>query len=228
MPARAPRDTISRVEPMQESAQVPPDAPAAAPPTRRAAMPPELVAALDALRGNHGNERDASALEAWLRPRLVAYFAACGAPASERADLVQIVLRRVFAGVSGLRELARFEPWLFTIARNVARTQGERRARDPLGRAAEVTAVEAGGRLAVTEPDPESRLLAVERVELLERGIRELPARQRQCLLLRVRQELSYEEIGALLELSAHTVRNHLAEARARLRRLLGDEEAEG
>jgi RNA polymerase sigma-70 factor (ECF subfamily) len=212
---------------MQESAQVPPDAPAGTPPPRRASLPPELASALDALREGRGDEHDASALETWLRPRLTAYFAACGAPANEHPDLVQIVLRRVFASVSGLRELARFEPWLFTIARNVARTQGERRARDPLGRAAEVTAVDSGGRLAAKEPDPEARLLAAERVARLERGIRELPARQRQCLLLRVRRELSYEEIGTLLELSAHTVRNHLAEARARLRRLLGDGEAE-
>ena len=127
--------------------------------------------------------------------------------------------------MTGLRELARFEPWLFTIARNVARSQGERRARDPLGRAEELADADGRGRLAAAGPDPESRLLASERVAFVEHAIRELPARQRQCLLLRVRQELSYEEIGALLALSAHTVRNHLAEARERLRQLLAARE---
>jgi DNA-directed RNA polymerase specialized sigma24 family protein len=43
-------------------------------------------------------------------------------------------------------------------------------------------------------------------------------------LLLRVREELSYDEIAEMLRLSVNTVRNHLAEARKNLRRMLKTE----
>lgn len=211
---------------MQPSAQVPPPVPEGPEPVRLPALPAELAGVLEALRAGRGGEREAGVVAEWLRPRLGAYFAACRVAEADRPDLVQNVLRRVLSGMSGLRELARFEPWLFTIARNVVRSRLERRAHDPLGRAEELDSAESGGRLRAAGADPEARLLAAERVAVVERALRALPARQRQCLLLRVRQELSYEEIGALLALSAHTVRNHLAEARARLRGALAATEA--
>ncbi|MBI4473804.1 MAG: sigma-70 family RNA polymerase sigma factor, partial [Acidobacteria bacterium] len=62
-----------------------------------------------------------------------------------------------------------------------------------------------------------------EQLDRTWRAVEELPAQQRQCLLLRVLQEMSYEEIATVLRLSASTVRNHLWEARLNLRRMLGD-----
>ncbi len=46
---------------------------------------------------------------------------------------------------------------------------------------------------------------------------------QRQCLLLRISQELSYEEIAGMLRLSVNTVRIHLAGAKKRLRQALSN-----
>lgn len=192
-------------------------------PDRPAGAPTELGELLESLRQGSGSERAASRLADLLSGRLAAYFGARRVPVHEIDDLVQIVLQRVFSGVHALRSGASFEPWLFTIARHVACTQGARRGRDPLLRAEPIT--EADGAVAVPSgaPDPEAILLAGEQVERLEREIRALPARQRQCLLLRALQELSYEEIGELLGISAHTVRNHLAEARETLRRHCGE-----
>jgi RNA polymerase sigma-70 factor (ECF subfamily) len=64
---------------------------------------------------------------------------------------------------------------------------------------------------------------AAERLRAVDSAIEALPPQQRQCLLLRAVEELSYEEIAATLRLSVHTVRNHLAQARQSLRRQLGD-----
>jgi RNA polymerase sigma factor (sigma-70 family) len=56
-----------------------------------------------------------------------------------------------------------------------------------------------------------------------------LPSRQRQCLLLRVREEMSYQEIAAVLRLSPLTVRNHIAQAKESLRRIVAPgKEVEG
>ena len=130
-------------------------------------------------------------------------------------------MRRVFSGVARLESTASFEGWTFTIARNLVRTHGARSARDPLARA-DAIEDEGSGWLAARSPNPESSLLAAEQVRLCERALRDLPPRQRQCLLLQVRQELSYEEIARVLDLSVNTVRNHIAQARAALRRALG------
>jgi RNA polymerase sigma-70 factor (ECF subfamily) len=186
---------------------------------RAAAVESELAQLVARLRAAPGDELALSALDRALRPRLAGYFRAGGAAPTEVDDLVQETLRRVFAGVTALRSAASFVPWLFTVARNVRSTSGARQGRDPLARAAELDGEAATSLPDSGAPDPEARLLAREAAGRLERALAELPPRQRQCLLLRVRDELSYAEIAELLGTSALTVRNHLAQARAELRR---------
>jgi len=157
-------------------------------------------------------------IDARLRPGLRRYFARGPWPPDEADDLVQKTLVRVFRNVGTLASVDAFLPWLFAIARNVRSTaaadwQARRRA-------------EPGGLdLAGDPPDdtpgarPEETAAARERVAALRRALDRLPARQRQCLLLRARDGLAYEEIATLLRLSVNTVRNHIAQARETLRR---------
>jgi RNA polymerase sigma-70 factor (ECF subfamily) len=63
--------------------------------------------------------------------------------------------------------------------------------------------------------------LEQERRAAVEAAIDDLPAQQQQCLLLRIDEEMSYEEIAGMLQISVNTVRNHLAEAKKNLRRML-------
>ncbi len=159
-----------------------------------------------------------------LRPRLLAYFQGHGLARADAEDLVQTTLARVYAGVSGLRDETRFLPWLFVIARNERRRWWEASSRQPPP--AGDGAADAAARLPDPRPDaaPESMGQAAERARAVGSAIDALPAQQRQCLLLRAVDELSYEEIAATLRLSVHTVRNHLAQARQGLRRRLGEE----
>lgn len=59
----------------------------------------------------------------------------------------------------------------------------------------------------------------------LAAALRTLPAQQRAAVVLHYYEDLSAEEVGALLGCSASTVRTHLARARTRLAVLLADEE---
>jgi RNA polymerase sigma factor (sigma-70 family) len=52
-----------------------------------------------------------------------------------------------------------------------------------------------------------------------------LPTRQRQVLYLRYRSDLTFEEIGAVLEITASAARSHATQALAALRRQLHDRE---
>jgi RNA polymerase sigma-70 factor, ECF subfamily len=158
-------------------------------------------------------------LEATLGPRLRAYFRGDASSHEDAEDLVQAVLTRVWQGLPRLADEAKFLPWLFAIARNVRRAAWQQRRQERSWRADGV---------ALTEdvPDPRSagafaEMIDAERVSALTAAIDELPAQQRQCLLLRVREELSYEEISDTLRVSLHTVRNHIAAAKKSLRKRL-------
>ncbi len=179
-------------------------------------MRDELELWVRRLRSGIEREESARRLDAHLRPRLFRYFRANSFSESESEDLVQQALLRVFQHVDGLRAEERFLPWLFTIARNLARTAGARRRRDP-GHEARAEGLEELAAEARADTEGEAR----ERLERVEAAIRSLPERQRRCLVLVVRDEMSYQEVADLLDLSPRTVRNHLAAARGRLRRLL-------
>jgi RNA polymerase sigma factor (sigma-70 family) len=103
----------------------------------------------------------------------------------------------------------------------VRRTSEERRRREP--------ALDPASALdEIADPAPADRLEETQRdrarLDALHDAMRQLPARQRQCLALQVRDGLSYEEIARTLRLSVNTVRNHLAAARESLRARLREE----
>lgn len=166
-------------------------------------------------RHRSGVDREESArrLDAELRPRLRRYFRASGFTDTEVEDLVQEALLRVFRSVGGLREEERFLPWLFVLARNLARTAGAARRREQERRAEGVDLEAVAG---AVEPHPASRARA--RLARVQQVLGVLPEQQRRCLILVARDGLSYREAADLLGLSALTVRNHLAAARRRLR----------
>jgi RNA polymerase sigma factor (sigma-70 family) len=179
----------------------------------------ELLRSVQGAR--NGGEEACRALDEYLRPRLLRYFRARSSGAEDAEDLVQKTLARVFRSIGGLENEESFLPWFFTIARNVRRTSEERRRREP--------APDPGSVLEeIADPAPPDHLEEAQldraRVEAVREAMRQLPARQRQCLALQVRDGLSYEEIAGTLRLSVNTVRNHLAAARESLRAQLREE----
>lgn len=176
-----------------------------------------LERAVRALRTGGAPDEAFAVLDARVRPRLLAYFRSHPSARREAEDLAQRTLARVAAGIGGLRAEESFVAWLFTIARNVRLTAHRR-----IQRASHLVAagIDAGDP-PDPKPTPLESGLARERMAALRAAIEELPAQQRQCFLLRVDGELSYEDVAGTLGLSVHTVRNHLALARKNLRQAL-------
>jgi RNA polymerase sigma-70 factor (ECF subfamily) len=149
------------------------------------------------------------------------------------ATLADDLAGEVFVAAFKGRE--RFDPargslraWLYGIASNVARTQArkEHRRRGATERAA-VGAVEAVSPIDTAIDD----LASQDQLQRVRAALGHLPAADRELVVLYAWEELSYEEIAAVLEIKVGTVKSRLARARARLRELVassGKEAADG
>ena len=70
-------------------------------------------------------------------------------------------------------------------------------------------------------PDQLESIIHQERKQKLRRALGELSTKTRQCLVLYVYQELSYRQIGSLLEISRETVKSRIHQAREKLKEIL-------
>jgi RNA polymerase sigma-70 factor (ECF subfamily) len=129
----------------------------------------------------------------------------------EALDLTQDAFVRAWQALPQWQPEAQFRTWLFRIASNAALDALRRR------RVVEFEPLNDAFEAAADEPDPEKRLELKRRVAALEASLAKLSAEHREILLLREVENMTYEEIGAVLGLSEGTVKSGLARARAAL-----------
>jgi RNA polymerase sigma factor (sigma-70 family) len=149
-------------------------------------------------------------------PRLTALAGRLLGDVVEAEDLTQETLLQAYLGLDRLRDPDRFSSWIYGIALNLAKMRLRSRRNgalppldvDPARLAALVAA----------EPSPAEVVEARELWSLVESALQVLPAEQRRAVLLHYVDGLSCEEIAALLDEPAGTVRVRLHRARARLR----------
>jgi RNA polymerase sigma-70 factor (ECF subfamily) len=146
----------------------------------------------------------------------------------DRADLVQETFYRAYKALDRFDPEARFRPWLITIAMNAARDHLRARRRRTMVSLNEADEDETP--LELTDPGPRPDEEAIGRVaaETCEGAFRTLPEAARVILWLRVREELSYDEIAQVLDVPTGTVMSRLSRARTALRRALAEGSAEG
>lgn len=133
-------------------------------------------------------------------------------------ELFQDIWQRVIAARGGWKPEAAFSTWLYRIAHN--RLADHWRALQHRPPAPE-NADERTER--VPDPDtPERSLSDFEQRRQLQRALDELPAEQREVVLLRLEQELTLEEIGEITGVARETVKSRLRYAMDKLRSRLG------
>ena len=134
-------------------------------------------------------------------------------------DIVQEAFMRAYRAFDSLRG-ADARPWLLAIVRNChlsALAEGRRRAYEPL---TEEHAAQQSVAAAAAAPDPESASIERDERRTLARLIAALPEDQREVLLLREMEDMSYREIAAVAQVPIGTVMSRLARARAALKAL--------
>ena len=143
------------------------------------------------------------------------------------ADLVQETFLKAWQNLRRFTPGAPFRPWLVTIALNCARDHGRRRRRRgtsvPLG--SEARSGEGEERealdLATSVPGPDACAESEDLRGRAEAAFARLTPDAQAILWLRVREDLSYDEIATVLGVPAGTVMSRLARAREALRVLL-------
>ena len=137
---------------------------------------------------------------------------------SDVEDIAQQVFIRVWKSARRYVPRAKFTTWLLKIARNLVFNEmrrTKRRAHVPLQ-------PEAGAEDPPLKDDlnlaPDVSLLETELQQTIEEAILQLPETQRMALVLRRYEQLSYEQIGEVLDLSVPAVKSVLFRARSELR----------
>jgi RNA polymerase sigma-70 factor (ECF subfamily) len=135
-------------------------------------------------------------------------------------DLTQEAFLKVYQAAPRFEPRAKVRTWIFTIAYNLAVNELRRRQRRGFFG---LFVHEDRERVTMEAPEAGDRL---ELAETMTKALSLLPDNQKAALLLRVRDELSYQEIGEILGVSRSSVESLLFRARERLRRLLRGREA--
>jgi RNA polymerase sigma-70 factor (ECF subfamily) len=132
----------------------------------------------------------------------------------DASDLAQDVFVRAFKGLRRFKGQSSLGTWLYRVAVNTSlnRTAVRRPESQPL----ETTEV-----VDRSANDPLRQLVTGERVASVRRAIQQLPPKQRATLILRVYQELSHEEIAAILGGTVGAAKANLFHALGSLKRLV-------
>jgi len=142
---------------------------------------------------------------------------------TDSEDIAQQVFIRVWNSASRYEPSAKFTTWLFTITRNLVFNEARRRNRHPvvlLEREPEERSFQSHDTQAKS---PAALMLETEMQTAIQAAIDALPEVQRMAVVLRRYQDVSYEEIAEILNLSVPAVKSVLFRARTELREKLRD-----
>jgi RNA polymerase sigma-70 factor (ECF subfamily) len=137
---------------------------------------------------------------------------------SDVEDIAQQVFIRVWKSARRYVPRAKFTTWLLKITRNLVFNElrrAKRRAQVPLQPDPGIEEIPLKDE---TNPAPDASLLEGELQRAIEEAIMQLPESQRMALVLRRYEQLSYEEIAEVLDLSVPAVKSVLFRARTELR----------
>lgn len=141
----------------------------------------------------------------------------------ESLDLVQETFVKAFGSLANYKSKFRFTTWLYRIAANCSIDYLRRKKIEALSLDHPLETDK--GRLEIVIPDrtydPEKDL-SVKQSELsIEEAIASLPKKYREVIMLRHKEDKSYEEIAAILRLSVGTIKARIFRARVLLKKKL-------
>ena len=178
---------------------------------------PQLVGAIDAALMARAQQGEAVAFEVLVvkyQRRVAATIRRLVRDDRITEELTQEAFLSVFVALPSFKPDGDFAAWLFTIARNAARSylrSAQNRQDDrPIQWLDEVGDSDKFG----VAPSPEEEAMAHQLFERIDAEMAALPEAQRRALVMREIDGMDYKSIAAALEQPVNTVKSHIFRAR--------------
>lgn len=136
----------------------------------------------------------------------------------DASDMTQEAFIKAYGSLSSFRGDSKFSVWIYRIATNVCLDFLRSKSRKQQV-SLTVSDDDEDAQLDIPDPkaDPEHQLIKKISMQSVEEGLKTLPDKQRQILVMRELGGMSYAEIGAALSLEEGTVKSRIFRARKRL-----------
>jgi RNA polymerase sigma-70 factor (ECF subfamily) len=144
----------------------------------------------------------------------------------EARDVAQEAFLKAYRSLGGFKREARFSSWLYQIATNLCRDRLRRRKTRATVSIEEVE--EKGAVMVEARPGAHDRLLQMDLARAVRRAVEALPDEQREVVILKEYQELTFLEIAQTLDVPVSTVKTRLYRGLGQLRRRLEREGLRG
>lgn len=133
-------------------------------------------------------------------------------------DMTQEAFIKAYGSLSSFRGDSKFSVWIYRITTNVCLDFLRSKSRKQQV-SLTVSDDDEDAQLDIPDPssDPEQQLIKKISMQSVEEGLKTLPDKQRQILVMRELGGMSYAEIGAALSLEEGTVKSRIFRARKRL-----------
>jgi len=141
-------------------------------------------------------------------------------PDDDARDLCQEAFLKAYRGLGTFKREARFSSWLYQIALNVCRDRLRRRRGKIAVSLDEVEEARNGG-LRIAAPSPLDLVEARDMRQLVAEAMAALTTDEREVVILKEYQDLTFAEIAAVLDVPLSTVKTRLYRGLAQLRHRL-------
>lgn len=134
-------------------------------------------------------------------------------------DMTQEAFIKAYGSLSSFRGDSKFSVWIYRITTNVCLDFLRSKSRKQQVSLTVSDDDDEDAQLDIPDPssDPEQQLMQKMSMQSVEEGLKTLPDKQRQILVMRELGGMSYAEIGAALSLEEGTVKSRIFRARKRL-----------
>lgn len=140
---------------------------------------------------------------------------------NDAEDIAQQVFIKLWKAAPNYEVKAKFTTFLYTITRNLVFNESRRRSRHKTSSIEEREEDNPLHLPADESSSPDNEVLQLELQKSVDQAIQALPEKQRIAVILRRYENLPYEEIADILELSVSAVKSQLFRARTTLRESL-------
>ncbi|MDA3871069.1 MAG: sigma-70 family RNA polymerase sigma factor [Candidatus Marinimicrobia bacterium] len=139
-------------------------------------------------------------------------------------DIVQDTFLKLYTSADMYKEIAKFSTWIFTIAANLAKTELRKLKRRKIFSITDMGFDDKDYEIPSESNVPENSINSKYQMKYILKAVYKLDEPFKTALILRDIQELSYEEVSNIVDISIGTVKSRINRGRLKLQKILKNE----